>query len=110
MAKGNIIGSWAFLIGVILAVVLGAWKEQLSTTFVYILVVIGLVVGILNITGRETNAFLMSGTVLVIISGFGGGAVYGVKFLPGILAALMTIFVPATIVVAIKNVFTLARN
>jgi hypothetical protein len=111
MAKGNLIGSWAFLIGVVLAIVLGLWKgEDIGSTFTYILVAIGLIVGLLNIAGKETTPFLMSGAVLIIASSLGGGSMTGVQFLPGVLKALLTIFVPATIIVAIKNVFSLAKN
>lgn len=109
MAKGNLIGSWAFLIGVVLAVILGIWGN-ISVTFTYILVVAGLLIGLLNIADKEATPFLMSGAVLIIASSLGGGAVNSIKFLPGILTALLTVFVPATIIVAIKNVFTLAKN
>jgi hypothetical protein len=110
MAKGNLIGGWAFLIGVVLAVIVGAWQGTLSTTFQYILVIIGLIVGLLNIADKETMPFLTSGAILIIVSALGGNTMAGIQFLPGILAALLTLFVPATIVVAIKNVFGLARD
>jgi len=111
MAKGNMIGSWAFLIGVVLAVIVGAWQGvTLSPTMQYILVVLGLIVGLLNIASKESTPFLMSGAVLIIASAFGGDVMKNIMFLPGILNALLSIFVPATIIVAIKNVFGLARD
>ncbi|MEK6758138.1 MAG: hypothetical protein AABX88_03330 [Nanoarchaeota archaeon] len=113
MAKSkNTIGSWAFLAGVVLALVLGVFMQnQISNpTIVLVLVVIGFVVGILNVTGEETQSFLLSGAVLIIASSLGAGALGGISILEGTMAALLMIFVPATIIVAIKNVFTLARN
>lgn len=109
--KGNVLGSWAFLIGVVLAVVLGfGVGGDLTGTMTWILVVIGLVVGLFNVAGEETTPFLMSGTVLVIVSSLGGDALSSIKVVGGILQALLVLFVPATIIVAVKNVFGLARK
>jgi hypothetical protein len=105
------VGSWAFLIGVLLAVILGFAGG--SSTWTLVLVVIGLIIGFLNVTASETEPFLMSGAVLIIASSLGQttlGAAAEWPWLEGILEALLAIFVPATIVVAIKNVFSLARN
>ena len=109
--KGNKIGGWAYLIGVILAVVLGlGFAGGLSTTMTYVLVVIGLIIGLLNIADKEAAPFLMSGAVLVIVSALGGDAIGSVPYVGGILQALLVLFVPATIIVAIKNVLSIARG
>ncbi len=102
------IGSWAFLIGVILAVIFGFLGTQ--TWLPWLLVIIGLIVGLLNISGKEVNAFLMAGTILVIVSSLGGGTLSSMQFLGAILNNMLTIFVPATILVALKSVFSLARS
>lgn len=110
MAKNiNLIGSWAFFIGVILAIVLGI-MNTLSGNMLTVLVIIGLIVGLLNVTGRETQPFLMSGLVLIIASVFGSSMLSSISWAERILSALLVIFVPATIVVAVKNVFNLAKN
>lgn len=103
------IGGWAFLIGVVLAIVFG-FMGSINPTMTLVLVVIGLIVGLLNIADEEAQPFLMSGVVLIIASAFGQAAVNTVIQLAGILNALLLIFVPATIVVAIRNVFMLARR
>ena len=108
--SSNLIGSWAFLIGVVLAVVIGAGLLQINSTWTMILVIIGLIVGLLNITGKEVEPFLISGAVLVIASSLGNNELGSIPILNGILSALLAIFVPATIIVAIKNVFNLARH
>mgnify|MGYP001572748643 CR=1 FL=1 len=102
------IGSWAFLIGVILAVIFGFLGTQ--TWLPWLLVIIGLIVGLLNISGKEVNAFLMAGTILVIVSSLGGSTLSSMQFLGAILNNMLTIFVPATILVALKSVFGLARS
>lgn len=107
--KENVIGSWAFLAGVVLAIVFGL-LGSLNSTLTLVLVVIGLIVGLLNVTSKEAEPFLISGAVLIIASSMGGEAVGIVSALESILDALLLIFVPATIIVAIKNVFVLARR
>jgi len=107
--SGNAIGAWTFLIGVILAVVFGLFGT-ITPTIAWILVVAGLIVGFLNIADEETEPFLMSGAILIIAGAFGQGAVSVIPLFATILNALLLIFVPATVIVAIRNVFGLARR
>lgn len=112
MAKksgGRGLGGWAFLIGVILAVVLGLFGT-IDSTWLWIFVVIGVIVGLMNVSKGETHAFLLAGAVMVIASNFGMGVMSAVPVLANVLEALLAIFVPALIVVAIKDVFMMARN
>jgi len=110
MAKGkNTLGGWAFLVGVILAVVLGL-LGAITSTWIMVLVIIGLIVGLLNITSQEVQPFLMSGIILIIASALGQGVMLQIPVLNAALQALLAVFVPAVIIVAIKHVFTLARN
>jgi len=108
--KGNRgLGGWAFLIGVILAVVIG-FLGLLDSTWTWILVVIGLIVGFMNITEDETQPFLMSGAVLIIASAFGAEAISAVTLLENVLQTLLLIFVPAVVIVAIKHTFSMAKH
>ena len=106
---GNFIGALAFLIGVVLAIIFGIFGS-LTATIITILVVIGLIVGLLNIADTEASPFLISGAVLIIATSLGGNVFGTIPVLGNILDALLAIFVPATIVVAIRNVFSLARK
>ena len=109
--KGNLLGSWAFLIGLILAVVLGLFQSSgFSMTITYVLIVLGLIVGLLNVADEEVEPFLMSGVVLVIVGTLGQSVVQTVPVFDRILQALTLLFVPATIIVALKNVFSLAKR
>ena len=110
MAKGgNVVGSWAFLIGVVLAVVLGI-LGAVNANWVIVLAIIGLIVGFLNIADKEVEPFLMSGAVLIIASALGQGVMKLVPVINDVLVALLAVFVPAIIIVAIKHVFTLAKS
>ncbi len=124
-SQENSIGAWAFLVGVILAVAIGlatAFIPIPSLTkysgFIYLLLVIlGLVVGFsINVTRKDAQTFLITGTILVIVSKFGMesaiGSLIGIGVgdtTSSIFAALLSLFVPATIVVALKTVFGMAK-
>lgn len=111
MAKkvGNLVGKLAFLVGFILAIVLGAF-DKLDSTWTIVLVVIGIIIGLLNITGKESHSFLLSGISLILASALGLGVMNAIPFIARILVAILAIFVPTTIVVAVRNVFSLAKN
>lgn len=107
--SGNMLGSWAFLVGVVLAIVLSI-IGPISQTMTYVLIAIGLVVGLLNIKVEEVQPFLLSGIVLIIAASMGQGVISVVPMLESVLQALLLVFIPATIIVALKNVFSLSRR
>tara|TARA_Y100000034_G_C6543095_1_gene234369 strand:- start:100 stop:492 length:393 start_codon:yes stop_codon:yes gene_type:complete len=125
-SRENNLGAWAFLVGVILAVIVGIFTTlipipSLKTYSVYIyalLVLIGIFVGgFINVkTGQDGQTFLITGTILVVVSRFGMESVLGSligiglgDLVSSIFGALLALFVPATIVVALKTVFSIAR-
>jgi hypothetical protein len=124
-AKENSIGAWAFLIGVVLAVMIGVSASFFSinslTTYssiIYgVLVVLGLTVGFsINVTRKDAQSFLITGAIIVVVSKYGMESVLGSLLGLGVgnivsstFAALLALFVPATIVVALKTVFGLAK-
>ena len=107
-SKGNLVGAWAFLIGVILAILLGLLGAT-EAWVLGVLVVLGILVGLLNVGDADVNPFLLAGTVLVIVSYMGADVLGVIEVLGGILNALLTLFVPATIIVALKAVFSIAK-
>ena len=111
--KSNLLGAWAFLVGVILAVIFGFFTY--GAWLGWTLVIVGIVIGLLNITDTEAQPFLMAGTILVIVSYFGGNmfnslTIGGIAFFSNILKNMLMLFVPATIIVALKSVFSMAKN
>lgn len=64
------IGSWAFLLAIVIAVVL-ALVTFTDVTFgawgVFALVVLGLIVGFLNVTDKEIKTFLIAAIALVAL-------------------------------------------
>ncbi len=109
MKEGSKIGGWAFLIGVVIAIII-AVLGVLTSSLIWVLVIIGIVVGFLNVAREEASSFLMSAAVLIIASAFGQGVVAIIPVLERMLEAILILFIPATIVVAVRNVFTIARK
>ncbi len=109
----NLIGAWAFLIGVILAIVLGLFNTFLganSNYILWILIVLGIIVGLLNITGKESSKFLLASLALVIVSYMGQSVLGIISQIGAILSAFLVLFIPATIIVALRNMFDLAKS
>lgn len=112
MAK---VGSWSFLIGLIIALVMGFFVKTAAYPYlVSILIVLGLIVGFLNVTGHETMPFLLASVAMVIVMSMGGVVLGNVQmiggYLSGVLNSMMIFIVPATIVVALKAIFALAAD
>ena len=108
------VGSWSFLLGVVVAILAGALMPESSATVTSFLVFLGTIVGLLNVTTRETNSFLMASVSLVLVAALGGSVVSGVvsvgPYLGAILDSILVFVVPATIVVALKSIFSLAER
>ncbi|HLC53198.1 MAG TPA: hypothetical protein VJK03_01525 [Candidatus Nanoarchaeia archaeon] len=118
-ARENLWGAWAFLVGVVLAVLVGALAgNRINPLILGILAVLGLIVGYF-VSEKDVQTFLLASVSLVIVSysGISGlvlnAALVGIdigRLISGILGALIALFVPATIIVALKTVFSLAKS
>ncbi len=105
---GGRLGAWAFIIGVILAIIFGF--IGITSTISWLLLVLGIIVGLLNITDKEVQPFLLAGVVLVIVGQFGGSVFSTISAINGIFNAMIQLFAPATVIVALKSVFSLAKK
>jgi hypothetical protein len=112
--KGNKIGAWIFLIGIILAVIVGLFSTQIGansqTLLLGVLVVLGIVIGLLNVGGKENTTFLLAGLSLVVVSFMGHAVLSIIPQIGQILSALMVLFVPATVVVALRIIFEAGKD
>ena len=101
------LGSWAFLVGVALAVIGGfVWVGQMWATWVLLL--LGLVVGLMNITAKEETRFLVAVVALAIVST--AGQALDIAVLRQILSNLVTFAWPAGIVVAVKALWSMGKG
>lgn len=106
-------GAWAFVLGLVIAIIAGFVAPN-SGPAALVLGVLGIIVGLLNISEREASTFLISSIafvvafnglagVLSVIPGIGG-------FLPSVLNYLVIFVAPGAAVVAIKALFSVARQ
>jgi len=110
MSQGNM-GRWAFIIGLIIAVLLG------FVTFTYaslILVILGLIVGFLNVSEKESTNYLVA-VIAMIVIGIAGlqaltvlGTLY--SWIQTVLTSFTTFVAAAGVVVAIKALFETAKG
>lgn len=117
MAEGSKLGEWSFIVGTIIAVLIGLFSGSLSQGtqgwLVLLLVVLGLVVGFLNITEKEMTPFLVAGIAL-IATGTAGDTLGVIPmvggYVSGIVKAIAVFVTPAAIVVALKAIKSLAKD
>lgn len=114
------VGKYAYLVGVIVALIVGVLASYIPASAVgwltSLIVVAGLIVGFMNVGAKEVKDFLLISTVLVIVAGLGGastalgGVMYIGVFLDGVFTQLLAFVVPATVIVALKGVLELAKR
>ena len=103
------IGHWAFIVGILLAIIAGLVPQLQTSTVTWILVVLGLVVGLLNITSKETTEFLVAVVALLIVGSAGAIPALGGIVL-AILANIVALSAPAALIVALKAIYALAAD
>ena len=121
-ARENVVGAWAFTSGVILAVLIGFITSmtgiRTNPLFLGILAVLGLIVGYF-VDEKDVRTFLIASVSLVLVSFAGiqglviSAAISGVnigEMVSSMLGALLVLFVPVTIIVALKTVFSIAKS
>jgi len=117
-SKENLFGAWAILTGVILALVLGIFQANFAGArqdWLYLLLVfLGIIIGFISIKSdsNESTTFLFAAVSLVIVSSLGQQTLsignIGIK-IGVVLDTLLIMFIPATIIVALKTVFSLTK-
>ena len=66
----HVVGEFAFIIGIVLAVVVAFFSEFLNGAAISItLIALGFVIGLLSITDKESDRFLISSIALLIAGG-----------------------------------------
>jgi hypothetical protein len=114
VSKGNKAGRYAFLAGVLIAVIAGLFADILKVeTATLILAVLGLVIGFLNVTAKEVTEFLIA-AIALLLAGVANVSVslipYVGTYLQAILVNLTTFSAFAAVVVAIKAILVLAED
>jgi len=122
MAKKSImskVGVWSYVAGIALALIFGLialimQEEVLPWWAVVTLVVLGVVVGLLNISDEEVQMFLL-GSVAFVISASSLGTVFAslgssYAFLQVMTYAIVVFTAPGALVVAFKALYNAASD
>lgn len=119
-------GELAFLGGIVLAFIVGLASgligDALLPYVMAVLIVLGLVVGFMNIKEKEVNSFLMATIALLLVSTSWASmmgylaVVLGAlgptltSAITGIMSALISFISPAAFIVALKALYNLAQG
>jgi len=104
------IGHWSFLIGIVLAIIAGFVPQLQTPTITWVLVLLGLIVGFLNITAKEVQEFLIATIALVIAADAAADIIALGLTMSMILSNIVTFVFPAALLVALKAIWTLASE
>jgi hypothetical protein len=104
------IGFWAFIVGLIIALVAGIFFPG-NWIVAVILLILGIIIGFLNITAKETMLFLVATIALIIVGNAFAVITVGDigKFLGNILSYVAALMAPAAIIVAIKALWAIGK-
>jgi len=102
------IGKWAFIVGLVLALVVGYMLQ--AEWAIWVLAILGVIVGLLNVTGEDTEKFLLAAiafglsvTALNTVPGLG-------PHITNILGYVAAFVAGAVVVVALKALFQTAKQ
>ncbi len=102
------IGKWAFIVGLVIAVLAGIGFNQ--PWFTWVLAVLGLIVGFLNVTSGETQGFLLAAIALIISANAVAEIPYVGGYATAILANVVAFLAAAVLVVALRALFETVRD
>ena len=103
-----LVGKVSFVVGLVIAVAGGLGFEQ--TWFGWALAVLGLIVGFLNISNKESQTFLLAAIALIVAANAVGAIPYVGEGTTRIIANLVLFLGGAVLVVAVKSLFAVARD
>lgn len=115
MVESQSVGNWAFILGVIIAILAGLFAGSLDASMAgwvtLVLVVLGLVVGLLNINDKETSGFLIAAIALMAVGTANLGSIDMVGvYLASMVQNIAAFVAPAALIVALKAVYNLASK
>ena len=99
------LGRIAFYIGIIVSLLLGWMNIPYAT---WILVALGVIIGLLNITAKEAQGFLIA-TLVLVTAGLSLSAGLG-EPIKSIIHAFVAFTAAAAVVVALKEVYNIEKS
>ena len=104
------LGHWAFLIGIALVILAGVIPQLQTAKVAWIIVFLGLVVGLLNVTAKETQEFLVAVIAMVLAASSAADMIALGRTVLIILGNVVLFIFPAAFIVAFKTIWRLASE
>ena len=111
--NSKFVGKWAFVVGLVIAVI-ASFLTGYETTVALVLFVLGLVVGFLNISEKESHHFLIALIALLTggVASLNAISMFGIvsTYLTAVLGSFIAFVSAAALVVAIKAIFETSKK
>ena len=106
------VAHYTFFVGLLVAIVTGLFRNLLQPeVLVTTLALLGFVVGLFNLTAKETTTFLIASLALMLAGIVNLGLIPGVGlYLRSILSNIVVFVVPGAIIVGMKVIWKLASD
>ena len=106
MGAMQVFGSWAFVVGLIIAVVFGFFDFGIGAWISWILAVLGVIVGLLNVTQHEARLYLVA-AIAFMISASSLTIIFSA--IEDALRNIIIFVAPSAAVVALRALYDLAK-
>ena len=106
------IAHYAFFIGLLVAIVAGLFRDLIRPdVLVSTLVLLGFLVGLFNLTAKETLPFLIAAIALMLAGIVNLGLIPGIGlYLRSVLSNIVVFVVPGAILLGLKTIWRLASQ
>ncbi|MBR9683646.1 hypothetical protein GOV03_03845 [Candidatus Woesearchaeota archaeon] len=106
------VAHYAFFVGLVIAIVAGFFRSYVGPeVLVTTLVILGTLVGLFNLTAKETTPFLLASVALMLAGIVNLGLIpYVGLVLRSILSNIVVFVVPGAIIVGMKTIWKLASD
>jgi len=106
----GLVGFWAFIAGLVISLVAGLLIPA-NGVVILILVILGIVIGFLNITPKETQSLLLAAIALIVVgNAFAALTLLNIdKYIGGVLFYVTVFVSPAAVIAAIKTLWAIGK-
>jgi uncharacterized membrane protein len=106
------LGEFAFIVGILLAILVGLFSGSFNEVAIStVFIALGLIVGLLNITKKEMEKFLIASVALLLAGAAGLQNLPTIgKYIGPIFTNIATFVAPAVVVVALKAIYEIASK
>jgi hypothetical protein len=106
------VAHYTFFVGLLIAVIAGLFRNVFSPEIlVTTLVILGFIVGLFNLTAKETTPFLVAAIALMLAGIVNLGLIPGIGlYLRSILSNIVVFVVPGAIIVGMKAIWKMASD